>query len=159
MPKKQQTAKALILQAEEDAKQRLASGVPILQSLPPVVNAAKDEATVYIYDAIGSWFGIDPKDFVPAFNAISAKTIHLRINSPGGSVFDAEAMRTAIVDHPAHVIAHIDGLAASAATTIALAADEVEMSSGSMFMIHNAWSCAIGNARDMRAEAHLLDKV
>lgn len=158
MPNKM-TARTVIMQAEEDAKKRLANGSSILQSPPPAISDSKEEATVYVYDAIGSWFGIDPASWVPAFNAIKAKNIHLRINSPGGSVFDAEAIYNAIREHPSFVTAHIDGLCASAATTIALASDEIEMSEGSMFMIHNSWSCAIGNSRDFLKEAQLLDKV
>lgn len=90
---------------------------------------------------------------------ISAKTIHLRINSPGGDVFDARAIKTALEQHPAKVISHIDGLAASAASFVMLAGDEIEMARGSMVMIHKAWAIAIGNADDMLTMADLLDKV
>ena len=149
----------LLLQSEKDAASRVRDGKPLLLSPSPIIDAAKDEATVYVFDAIGGWWGIDPKTWVPEFAAIKAKTIHLRINSPGGSVFDAEAMRTAIRQHPANVIAHIDGMAASAATGIAIAADEVEISDGAMFMIHHPWGLAAGNAEELRAYAALLDKV
>ena len=152
------SARDLLAKAEADAQARVKAGEPARLSPAPVVNAAKDEATVYIYDAIGSWYGIDPREWVPEFAAIKAKTIHLRINSPGGSVFDAQAMRTAIAQHPAKVIAHVDGMAASAATTLAIAAREVEMTSGSMFMIHNAWGAIAGGAEDMDAYADLLRK-
>ncbi|NLW81408.1 MAG: Clp protease ClpP [Desulfovibrionales bacterium] len=121
-------------------------------------NAAKSEATVYIYDAIGGWFGIDPREWVPEFNSITAKTIHLRINSPGGSVFDAQAMKTAIAQHPSRVVAHVDGMAASAATTLAIAAREVEMTNGAMWLIHNAWGLAMGGAEDLESYADLLRK-
>lgn len=156
---KRMSARELLLQSEREADVRAREGKAILVSPQPVVDAAKDEATVYVYDAIGGWWGIDPKTWVPEFNAIKAKTIHLRINSPGGSVFDAEAMRTAIRQHPANVIAHIDGMAASAATGIAIAANEVEISDGAMFMIHHPWGWAAGNAADLREYADLLDKV
>ena len=89
-----------------------------------------EEASIYIYDAIGSWFGIDAQEFVRSLNSITANTIHLRINSPGGDVFDARAMITAVRQHKSKIVAHIDGLAASAATGLALAADEVEISEG-----------------------------
>lgn len=119
------------------------------------------EATVYLYDIVGEdWFGgVSAKDFVPQLNALDADTIHLRINSPGGDVFDARAIATALKNHKANVIAHIDGQAASAATYIALAADEVEMADGGFFMIHNAWTMAMGNAADLTETAALLDKV
>lgn len=130
------------------------------------VLAKGDEAEVFLYDAIVSteaeaeWFGgVAPESFVKALRGIDAKTINLRINSPGGSVFAARAIEQALRDHPAKVVAHIDGLAASAATFIAMAADEVVMGKGALFMIHKAWTGMYGNADDMRAEADLLDKI
>src|SRR4051812_6566576 len=77
-----------------------------------------DEATLYVYDAIGGWFGLPAADFVKELNGITAGTIHLRINSPGGDVFEARAMATAIRQHKSNVIAHVDGVAASAATML-----------------------------------------
>jgi ATP-dependent Clp protease, protease subunit len=141
--------------------------VPMAQRivLPQAASADGNEATVYLYDTIVSdrvtaewWGGVCPQDFVPAFRAINADVIHLRINSPGGDVFGSEAMCQALRDHPAHVIAHVEGLCASAATNVACAADEVVMSPASKYMIHKAWSIAIGNADDMRALAAVLDK-
>jgi ATP-dependent Clp protease protease subunit len=130
------------------------------------VVAKGEEAEVFLYDAIVSteaeaeWFGgVAPESFVKALRAIDAKTINLRINSPGGSVFAARAIEQALRDHPAKVVAHIDGLAASAATFIAMAADEVVMGKGALFMIHKAWTGMYGNADDMRSEADLLDKI
>ena len=91
--------------------------------------------------------------------AIKAAKIHLRINSPGGDVFEARAIATAIREHPAEIIAHVDGLAASAASFVALAGDRVQISRGAMFMIHNAWVFALGNAEELRKLAELLEKV
>lgn len=156
---KPMSARELLMQSEREAAARVKDGKPLHLSPATVMDAAKDEATVYVYDAIGGWWGIDPREWVPAFAEIKAKTIHLRINSPGGSVFDAETIRTAIAQHSANVIAHIDGMAASAATSVAIAADEVEMSSGGMFMIHNAWGWAMGGAKEMRDYADLLEKI
>lgn len=125
------------------------------------IEQAGREATVYLYDIIGEdWFGgVAAKDFVPQLNALDVDTIHLRINSPGGDVFDGRAMANALKQHKARVIAHIDGQAVSAATYVALAADEVEIAEGGFFMIHNAWTIQMGNAKDFRAQADLLDKV
>lgn len=123
------------------------------------VKASGDEASVYLYDAIGSWWGIDAQQFVKELNALDTPTIHLRINSPGGDVFDARAIATAIRGHKSKIVAHIDGLAASAATYVALAAAEVEMASGGFFMVHNAWTLALGNAKELRDTADMLDKV
>lgn len=116
-------------------------------------------ATIYLYDAIGGWWGVTAADLVPQIAALDATTIHLRINSPGGDVFDARAIKTALEAHSARVVAHIDGLAASAASFVMLAADEIEISEGAFVMIHNPWTMAIGDARDMCAAAALLDQV
>jgi ATP-dependent Clp protease, protease subunit len=94
---------------------------------------------LYLYDEISFW-GIDAQDFVKEIQGIDAKTIHLRINSPGGDVFSARSIQTAIKQHKAKVIAHIDGIAASAASFIAMGADEIEMSDGGFIMIHKALS-------------------
>lgn len=155
----QMNARQLLEDARAKAKARIEAGGPRLLSPATVVNAAADEATVYLYDAIDSFWGIDAGEFVKALGEISAKTIHLRVNSPGGSVFDAEAIQTALQQHKARVVAHIDGMAASAATCITLAADEVEMSDGALFMIHNAWTVAFGNAADLVDTAALLEKI
>lgn len=150
------SARELLARAESEALARQKAGKPVLTSPAPTFNAAKSEATLYIYDAIGSWFGIDPREWVPEFALITAKTIHLRINSPGGAVLDAEAMRVAIAQHPAKVIAHVDGLCASAATGLAIAANEVEMASGGAFMIHNSWGVCAGGEEEMLNYAALL---
>lgn len=150
------SARELLSRAEGDARERQRSGKPVLLSPETTFNAARDEATVYLYDALGSWYGIDPREWVPAFAAIKAKVIHLRINSPGGAIFDAEAMRVVVSQHPAKVIAHIDGLAASAATTVAIAANEVEMAAAGAFMIHDAWGVCAGRDTDMETYAAQL---
>lgn len=124
-----------------------------------ILNADGEEATVYLYDSIDTYFGINAELFVKDFNAITAPTIHLRINSPGGDVFDGRAIATAIAQHKSNVIAHVDGLAASAASYIAVAADSVEMALGSFLMIHNAWTIAAGNAEELTATALLLQKI
>jgi ATP-dependent Clp protease protease subunit len=120
--------------------------------------AAADETTVYIYDEI-SWWGVDAKQFVKDFNEITASTIHLRINSPGGSVFDGTTIYNTIKQHKSKTIIHIDGLAASIASVIAMAGDEVRMAENAFLMIHEPFSLVIGTAKDMRDEADLLDKV
>src|SRR5207253_6923560 len=79
--------------------------------------------------------------------------------SPGGDVFAAQSIAAALERHKAKVVAHIDGLAASAATAIAVACDEVYMAAGSMFMIHNAWTFAVGDKNDFMDTAALLEKV
>jgi ATP-dependent Clp protease protease subunit len=123
------------------------------------IKSAADVADIYIYDAIGGWFGIIAEEFVRDLANIEAKTVNLYINSPGGDVFDARAINSAIKRHPAHFTAHIDGLAASAATDVALAADKVQMSEGSFFMIHNSWTLALGDKNDLIETAALLENI
>lgn len=120
--------------------------------------AASDEATVYLYDEI-SWFGVNAEQFVKDLNDVKASTLHIRFNSPGGSVFDGTAIFNAIKQHKSKTVSHIDGLAASIASVIALASDEVRMAENAFLMIHDPWSIVIGNADTMREEAELLDKV
>lgn len=128
--------------------------------------AGTREATVYIYDPIVSsqaeaewWGGVAAQDLVPQLAKIEADTINLRINSPGGDVFAAQAISTALQQHPATVVAHIDGIAASAATAIACACDQVVMAEGAMYMIHNAWTIAVGDRNALMDTAALLEKI
>jgi ATP-dependent Clp protease protease subunit len=128
--------------------------------------AGANEAEVFLYDAIvddqetADWIGgVAPEAFVKELRALNVGTIHLRINSPGGSVFAARTIEQALREHKARVVVHIDGLAASAATFIAMAGDEVVMGKGAMFMIHKAWTLAYGNADDLLHTAGLLEKI
>jgi ATP-dependent protease ClpP protease subunit len=132
---------------------------------PRAFDVQGQDVTIYIYDAIVAddataewWGGVSAQSLVPQIRGINGGTVHLRINSPGGDVFAAQAIVAAIRDTGAKVIAHIDGIAASAATVIASAADEVEMSDGAMYMIHCAWTVAIGNSADLASTSALLDK-
>lgn len=131
-----------------------------------VSNKTDKQAEVYLYDAIvdsdleAEWFGgVAPKSFVQAIKDIDADVIHLRVNSPGGSVFAARAMEQALRDHKAKVVAHIDGVAASAASFLVMAADEIVMAPGALMMIHKAWTISMGNADDLIQTAGLLEKI
>lgn len=119
-----------------------------------------DEATIYVYDVIDAYWGIGA---LAVINQIAqagyAQTLHVRINSPGGDVFEGRAIMAAIRAFPGQTIAHIDSLCASAATSIAIACDEVEMSEGAFFMIHNASGAEYGDKAVLRATADLLEKV
>ena len=123
-----------------------------------ITNADTDEPTIWLYDVIDSYWGVSAIEFNKELMMHSGKTIHLRINSPGGDVFEAEAMATMIKQH-GNVIAHIDGYAASAATRIASAAKTVDIAEQGFYMIHNAWTLAYGNKHELTATANLLDKV
>lgn len=118
-----------------------------------------DEASIYVYDALGGYFGIDPSDFARTLDGIDASTIHLRINSPGGDIFDARSMQTLLAQHPANVIGHVDGLSASAATFLMSASNEIRMSEGAFLMIHKGWTLMVGNSDDFTDMASMLNKV
>lgn len=120
------------------------------------------EATLYLYDVIVSddyFGGVAAEAFVKELRALDADVIHLRINSPGGDVFAARAMEAAIRECPKKTVAHVDGYAASAASYVALACDEVEIAQGGFFMIHKAWTVGWGNSDDLLATAALLEKI
>jgi ATP-dependent Clp protease, protease subunit len=119
----------------------------------------EDTTTVYVYDVIDGWWGVSAADFARELAAITTPNVVLRINSPGGDVFEARAMMAAIAEHPAKFTARIDGLCASAATALTLCCDTVEIVDGGFYMIHQAWTFAMGNADELRTTASLLDKV
>lgn len=128
------------------------------------VDAAADEATIYLYDVIGyDWWtdgGITALQFAADLNALrGVGTIHLRFNSPGGDVFDGRAICAALDAHPARKVGHVDGWAASAASFILMHCDEVEITEGAMIMIHNGWTLAAGDNRVMSETAALLQKI
>jgi ATP-dependent Clp endopeptidase proteolytic subunit ClpP len=114
-------------------------------------------AELSIYDEIGAW-GIAASDFVSELQGLTTDSITLRINSPGGDVWDGLAILNSLRNHRATVNVVIDGLAASAASFIAMAGDTVVMSPNSVMMIHEASGLCLGNAADMRELADLLDK-
>jgi len=117
-----------------------------------------DSTQVHIYAEIGG-FGITAAQFCNDLGALDAETIDVRINSPGGDVFDGIAIHNALANHAAQVHVTVDGVAASIASVIAMAGDRVTMARGSSMMIHEGHTYAGGTAADMRAQADLLDSV
>lgn len=118
------------------------------------------EATIYIYDVISAEWGVSAMSVIEAVAQIGdAETLNVRISSPGGDVFESRAIMAAIARFPGKTVAHIDGVCASAATSVALACGEVAMSDGGFFMIHNASGMAWGDKQAMRDTADLLEKV
>lgn len=120
------------------------------------------QVKLYLYDPIDSWggyWGVSAREFVQALAELPDTTneIRLHINSPGGEVYEAIAINNALKNHPARVVAVVDGLAASAASFIAAGADETVMGQNTELMIHDAWGIAIGPAEDMRYMADRLD--
>ena len=124
-----------------------------------ISNATSERAEVLLYGAISDWDGITADAFVRELRGITADAIDLRINSPGGLVFDAVAIYSALKNHPATVDVSIDGLAASAASFVAMAGDTIAIERPAKIMIHDAAGLTIGNADDMRQMADLLDEL
>jgi ATP-dependent Clp protease protease subunit len=128
-----------------------------------IQSKADDVAEISIFGDIGASFwggGVTPEDFKRDFDEIkNAKEIHLLINSPGGNVFDGIAIYNIIASERKKVYVEVLGLAASAASIIALSGSSLTMHEGSFFMIHNAWGLAMGPAEEMRKMADTLDKI
>lgn len=122
-----------------------------------------DTLEIDIYDDIGESFcgeSVSAKDVRAALKgAPNAKTIRVRVNSRGGDVFDGFAIYNLLAEHPARVEAQVDALAASMASVVIMAADEIKIAAGAMIMIHNPWAFTMGEGDDLRATADLLDKM
>lgn len=124
-----------------------------------IKNLGGRSAEVLLFDEIGGWFGTSAKDFAQEITDLDVDNLTVRINSPGGDVFDGIAIMNALKQNPAHVTARVEGLAASAASIIAVGgADEVIMGEASQMMIHDAWSFGFGNAADLLKLAGDLDR-
>jgi len=127
------------------------------------IEAKGDKAEVWIYEMIGEDFwtggGVTAKNFQKDLASVKAKQIDLHINSPGGDVFDGITIYNLLKQHDAKVTTYIDGLAASIASVIALAGDKVYMAENALFMVHNPYGFAMGDANEMRKTADVLDKV
>lgn len=121
-------------------------------------NATSTTAEILVYDEVG-YYGITAKDFTAALSDVTASSINVRLNSPGGDVFDGIAIYEALLRHPAKVTAYIDGIAASIASVIAMAADRRVIGRNSSFMIHDASGLCVGQSKDMRETAQLLERV
>lgn len=129
------------------------------QSWYSIQAKANNQAEVWLYDEIGGW-GVTARQFAQDIKELGdIKHIDVRIHSPGGDVFEGMAIYNLLKNHPAVVHAHIDGLAASMASVIAMAADVIHMPENAMMMIHKPWGIQGGDADDMRQYADLLDKV
>lgn len=119
-------------------------------------------ATIRLYDPVDSWggpFGVSAKEFVDTLDSLPEETeeIRLLINCPGGEVWEGMAIYNSLRSHKARVVTVVEGLAASAASFIAMAGDEVIMRPASELMIHDAWIVGIGNADGLREIADRID--
>lgn len=127
------------------------------------LNKGDKTAEILLYDEIGSsmWGGgIDLKDFAQELKALGdLEKLKVRINSGGGDCFVGFGIYNLLNQHPAEITICIDGMAASIASVIAMAGDEIQMAEASHMMIHDPWGFSMGTSGDMRETADLLDKL
>jgi ATP-dependent Clp protease, protease subunit len=120
-------------------------------------------AEIWLYEQVGESFwgeGVSAKSFQKELTALGkVDKINLHINSPGGDVFDGFTIYNLLAQHPARVVVDIDGLAASIASIIAMAGDEIRIASNAMMMIHNPHGMAMGDDREMQRVAGLLQQI
>ena len=124
-----------------------------------VKNQTDESVDIFIYDYIDPLFGIGAANIAKQLKAITSKLINLHLNSPGGEVFDGFAIYNLLNEHAAKIVVHVDGLAASIASVIAMAGDEILMAENASLMIHEPWCFAAGDAAHFRKEADILDKL
>jgi ATP-dependent protease ClpP protease subunit len=135
------------------------------KTLKPFFNAATNGKTLemMLYDVIGETYdgsGVTAKDVKAQLDSASSyDSILMRINSPGGDAFEGVAIHNLLraTNKPVHTI--VDGLAASAASIVTMAGDQITMASNAVLMIHNAWAMCIGNSGELRKQADVLDTV
>lgn len=127
-----------------------------------VAGGEETAASLYIYDAIDSWggdWGVSATEVVAALAGVTSKRLDVHLNSPGGDYFEGVAIRAALMGHPSTVHVYVDGMAASAASIIAMAGERVVMAQGAQMMIHDPVTISMGDAAQLRADANLLDKI
>lgn len=120
-----------------------------------------DDATITMFDVIGEDFwtggGVTAKKVAAQLRAIGDRPVTVQINSPGGDMFEGIAVYNVLREHSQPVTVQVMGMAASAASIIAMAGDTVEIGASSFLMIHNCWVLAMGNRNDMRDLADWLE--
>ncbi|MEW6462943.1 MAG: head maturation protease, ClpP-related [Pseudomonadota bacterium] len=128
---------------------------------PSIQAAAVDDNSISIFDVIGQDYwtgeGVTAKRIAGALRAIGEDDVVVNVNSPGGDMFEGLAIYNLLREHQGHVTVKILGVAASAASIIAMAGDEVQIARAGFLMIHNAWTYAAGNRHDFRAYADYLE--
>jgi ATP-dependent Clp protease, protease subunit len=119
------------------------------------------DTSISVYDPIGMdpWTGggVTAKRIAGALRSIGKRDVVVNINSPGGDLFEGIAIYNLLRDHPGRVTTRVVGLAASAASVIAMAGDEIQVARAGFMMIHNVWVMAIGNRNDLRDSADQLE--
>jgi ATP-dependent Clp protease protease subunit len=123
--------------------------------------AAEDERAISVFDVIGQDFwtgeGVTAKRVAGALRAMGKGPVTVNVNSPGGDMFEGLAIYNLLREHDGEVTVKVLGLAASAASVVAMAGDNVQVARAGFFMVHNAWVLAVGNRHDLRMMAETLE--
>lgn len=131
----------------------------VLAAAPAAGEDGTTSAELWLYGVVGGyWWGFNDKTVADQLRGLVVDQITVRLNSPGGDSIQGIAIGNLLRNHKANVTVVVDGLAASAASIIAIAGDEVVMSPGSQMMIHDPWVYTVGNAKELRQDADFLDK-
>lgn len=153
----------LLRKLRQHAHPAVEGAAPVRAEIPaPSIEG--NVATIRLYDVIdsfGEFWGVSAREFATVLDELPSNVaeIQLLINCPGGDAFEGVAIMNLLRRHDARVVAVVEGIAASAASFIACAADELVMSRNSELMIHDAWGICIGNAGDMEKTAEILNHV
>lgn len=127
----------------------------------PLAAVDEGDTSISVFDVIGedAWTGggVTANRVAGALRAIGNKEITVKINSPGGDMFEGIAIYNLLRSHPSKVNVEILGWAASAASIIAMAGDEIRMGTGTFMMVHNAWGVVVGNRHDMIEASGLFE--
>lgn len=126
-----------------------------------VISASSDDATITIYDEIGSdgWSeGITAKRIAAVLRSIGERDVIVSINSPGGDFFEGVAIYNLLREHPYKIIVKVVGMAASAASIIAMAGDDILVAKSGFLFIHNAWAFVVGNRHDLKEASGVLEE-
>ena len=130
---------------------------------PAIKASDENDNTIGIYDPIGYDYwddsGVTAKRISAALRSLDGADVVVNINSPGGDVFEGLAIYNLFREYKGHVTVRVLGVAASAASFIAMAADEIQIARAGFFMIHNAWTGVWGNRNDLRETADFLEQI
>jgi ATP-dependent protease ClpP protease subunit len=121
----------------------------------------RGDNVITMFDAVGEDYwsggGVTAKKVAAQLRAIGDRPIEVQINSPGGDMFEGIAIYNVLREHPQEITVKVMGMAASAASIIAMAGDKIEIGAASFIMIHNCWVVAIGNRHDMQETSEWLE--
>lgn len=122
--------------------------------------ATTDDNTISVFDVIGQDYwgeGITAKRIAGALRAMNGADVTVNINSPGGDMFEGLAIYNLLREYEGHVTVKVLGIAASAASIITMAGDDIQIGRGAFLMIHNCWLYAMGNRHDFAELAQSLE--